>query len=76
MQINPNKIRVSTGSGSNISSQRKSSTSDNTPPAPKRRAHINYIPAPESLRTVIASALESLRGGIIWDRGSIINLLV
>lgn len=40
------------------------------------RADENYIPAPESLATMIRSALSALKSGTYWDRGSILNLLV
>ncbi|MGE0753888.1 MAG: hypothetical protein AB7L92_01865 [Alphaproteobacteria bacterium] len=73
IQLNPNFIPAATG---RPAEKRRERTQGKLPPAPRQVAHINYIPAPESLRTVIASALESFRGGVIWDRGSIINLLV
>lgn len=73
IEINPNRIRPSTG---RPAEHRRSKQGEAPPPAPKERAHVNYIPAPESLRTVIASALESLKRGVVWDRGSILNLLV
>ena len=34
----------------------------------------NIIPSPESLSDRIKHALASLKKGVIWDRGSIINL--
>lgn len=72
IQLNPNHVRPS----ARPATSRRQLDDSSLPPAPKQAAHINYIPAPESLRTVIASALEALRRGLIWDRGSILNLLV
>lgn len=43
--------------------------------APKR-SEVNYIPAPETLATLVNSAVAALRRGVFWDRGTIINLLV
>lgn len=40
------------------------------------RAEINFIPAAESLATLIRSAVAALRKGVYWDRGSILNLVV
>jgi hypothetical protein len=41
-----------------------------------KRADVNYIPGPESLQTLISSAVESMRRGVAWDRGTILNLLL
>lgn len=38
-------------------------------------AHLNYIPEPESLMTMIRSAVSALKRGMVWDRGSILNIL-
>lgn len=73
IQLNPAFIPPASGRPAD---RRRPKSGTKTPPAPKQVAHINHIPAPESLRTVIASALESLRGGVVWDRGSILNLIV
>lgn len=43
---------------------------------PPARAHVNFIPSPESLATLIQSAIAALRSGVFWDRGTILNLLV
>ena len=40
-----------------------------------KRADVNIIPAPESLMTLIRSAVAALRQGITWDRGTILNIL-
>ncbi len=74
IEFNPSSIRPATGRPTNA--RRQPQTSSGTPAKPQDKAHLNYIPAPESLRTVIASALDALRRGVTWDRGSILNLLV
>lgn len=40
------------------------------------KAHLNYIPSPDALRTMIERALEALSNGVYWQRGSIINLVL
>ena len=72
--INPNRINVGTGgTGKAADRRRESAVSANfTPP---RRAALNIIPAPESLMTLIRSAVEALRQGVRWDRGTIVNIL-
>lgn len=45
-------------------------------PVTPKKAEENYIPAPESLATMIRSAIAALKDGSYWDRGSILNLLV
>ncbi|MDX1975280.1 MAG: hypothetical protein SFT92_06350 [Rickettsiales bacterium] len=39
------------------------------------RADINYVPEPQTLMTLINSAIASLRRGVVWDRGTILNIL-
>ena len=73
ININPNRLRAPAG-GSTKLPERKSEL---TPPPPKpARAHVNYMPSPEALRTLIASAVTELSRGVRWDRGTILNLLV
>ena len=43
---------------------------------PPRRSEVNYIPGPESLSTLVSSAVEAMRRGVFWDRGTILNILV
>lgn len=45
-------------------------------PAIPARAALNNIPAPETLATMIRSAISALRSGIFWDRGTILNIVV
>lgn len=40
------------------------------------KAHLNYIPSPDALRTMVERALEALSNGVYWQRGSIINLVL
>lgn len=40
------------------------------------RAHKNYVPSPDALRTLIERALDALSNGVYWQRGSIINLIL
>lgn len=64
-------------SGARVSAQakRQATLADEQPPSPKSRAPLDFIPSPESLATLINSAVASLRKGIYWDRGSILNVL-
>jgi len=75
MVININPNRINTSSGGKVGSRKQPQESDAEVVVPTR-AHINYIPAPESLRTLIAGAVAALRHGVFWDRGTILNLLV
>jgi len=77
MIININPNRINTPSGSKIAERKRqqADTGDNAYAVPAR-AHVNYIPAAESLRTLISGAVEALRRGVFWDRGTILNLLV
>lgn len=45
-------------------------------PRKQPRAEENYIPGPESLSTLIRNALATLKEGLVFDRGSIVNLVV
>ena len=75
ININPNRINVRTGSTGKAPDrdQRQQDVSAYTVP---KRSDVNHIPAPESLRTLIRSAVAALRKGVYWDRGTILNLLV
>lgn len=77
ININPNRINVPSGSTSKAAERRRQQQDDSSAAytVPKR-SDVNYIPAPESLRTLISSAVAALRRGIYWDRGTILNLLV
>ncbi len=43
---------------------------------PQKHRGFTSIPAPEVLEKLIAQAVSAFRRGIIWDRGSILNILV
>ncbi len=78
MTINVNPNRIGTGSGGvrpSIQRRPQQSEREAQVPVPKR-AHLNIIPAEESLATLIRSAVAALRQGATWDRGTILNLLV
>jgi hypothetical protein len=76
ININPNRINTgATGTGKSSVGKRQSGASD-APVVKPARAHINVIPEPESLATMIRSAVAALRQGTFWDRGTIVNLLV
>lgn len=47
----------------------------NQSPRPQRAAE-NYVPANESIATLVRSALQSQKQGALWDRGSILNIVV
>jgi len=77
ININPNRIN---GSSTSKTLGRQRQLTDGTRQeslytVPKR-SDVNYIPPPESLRTLISSAVAALRAGVRWDRGTILNLLV
>lgn len=77
ININPNRINVSTGSaGPGARRQQQDSGAEESTYKAPARSDINHIPAPESLRTLVSSAVASLRKGVYWDRGTILNLLV
>lgn len=75
IQINPGRVQVPSGSSGKSSSRRRQAGVHGDVIVPNR-ADVNYIPGPESLQTLISSAVEALRRGRSWDRGTILNLLV
>src|SRR5690348_15046584 len=74
IHIDPN--RVSIGKGVHGRSGERSRRSPEGLYKPPVRADVNHIPAPEALRTLVASAVAALREGVRWDRGTILNVLV
>jgi len=72
--INPNRINLTAGTAGKTTRDRREPES--VPVAVPKRAHENFIPSPEALRTLITGAVEALRRGIRWDRGTILNLSV
>jgi hypothetical protein len=75
ININPNRINIQSGGTGNLAADRKEPAVDKRIIIPAK-ADVNNIPNPESLQTMIRSAVESLRGGVFWDRGTILNLVV
>ncbi len=45
-------------------------------PLKQPRAEENYVPAPETLNTLVRNAVSALKSGSVFDRGSIVNLVV
>ena len=76
ININPNRINIqSGGTGKSSTGRRESAFNDERIIVPAK-ADVNNIPAPESLQTMIRSAVDSIRRGVFWDRGTILNLVV
>lgn len=76
ININPNRINIQSGStGRSTTERREGADSDKRIIVPAK-ADVNNIPNPESLHTLIRSAVDSLRSGVFWDRGTILNLVV
>ena len=75
ININPNRINVNTG-GMRKPGERRPQTEGEAEVVTPSRAHINIIPEPESLSTLIRSAVAAMRQGKFWDRGTILNLMV
>lgn len=77
IHINPNRINVSSGKTGRTGERKpQAQDHDESVYVTPQRSDINFIPAPESLATLISSAVAALRRGVFWDRGTIINLLV
>ena len=75
ININPNRINIAGSNAGKTSERRRQSENSGDFIAPAR-AHVNTVPEPETLSTLIRSAVSALRQGIYWDRGTILNLMV
>lgn len=76
INLNPNRINIqSGGTGKSTTGRRDGAAEDKRIIIPAK-ADVNNIPNPESLQTMIRSAVDSLRKGVFWDRGTILNLVV
>jgi hypothetical protein len=75
ININPSRINVGTGTTGRTGTQRQRSEADAEVVVP-RRAHLNAVPEPESLATMVRSAVSAMRKGVYWDRGTIVNLMI
>lgn len=76
ININPNRINIQSGNAGKSTTRRRESTLSDERIIIPAKADVNNIPAPESLQTMIRSAVDSLRKGVFWDRGTILNLMV
>ena len=75
ININPNRINIAPGAAGKVTRERRE-FANASPVIVPRRAQENIIPAPESLRTLVTAAVDALRRGVRWDRGTILNVLV
>jgi hypothetical protein len=76
ININPNRINIAPGTTGKASTTRRDQGENLTPIVTPKRAAENFIPSPEALRTLVTGAVEALRRGIRWDRGTILNVVV
>jgi hypothetical protein len=76
ININPNRVNIAPGSAGKTAERRRQQPDAASAYTVPKRSDVNYIPAPESLMTLINSAVAALRQGVFWDRGTILNLLV
>lgn len=76
IHINPNRINTAPASGKSVARRQQQTEGGSETHTPPSRPELNHIPSPESLGTLIRSAVSALRRGIAWDRGTILNLLV
>ena len=76
ININPNRINIQSGSTGKSTTGRRNSAHEGERIIIPAKADVNNIPAPETLQTMIRSALSALRQGTFWDRGTILNLVV
>lgn len=75
ININPNRINSQQPNAGRPNSGNRSSVNEERIIVPSK-AVVNNIPAPESLQTMIRSAVNALRSGVFWDRGTILNIIV
>lgn len=76
ININPNRINIQSGGTGRSTAERRDGTASDQRIIIPAKADVNNIPNPESLQTMIRSAVDSLRSGVFWDRGTILNLVV
>jgi hypothetical protein len=75
ININPNRITTPASRPSKQEDRKQSSNEKPKFITPERVAE-NYVPEPESLATMIRSAVAAFRQGMAWDRGTILNIVV
>ena len=73
--INPSRINVQSGNVGGQPFAQRSAGAEQKLVVPAK-AQVNNIPAPESLNTMIRSAVEAVRQGTFWERGTILNLVI
>jgi len=73
IHINPNRINTPGTGRPQVGRERPRDEKFKSAP---KRVEENFIPEPESLATVIRSAIAALREGFHWDRGTILNIVV
>ncbi len=74
INLNPSRVNIQSGNAGKSGVDRRGASPEK-PIIPTRAAE-NNIPAPETLSTLIRSAITALRSGTFWDRGTIVNLVV
>lgn len=76
IRLDPKHIASASGGAVRTGQRRATPQERDSVYTPPRRSEVNYIPAPETLATLINSAIAAFRGGVVWDRGTILNLVV
>lgn len=74
ININPNRVNVATGGLGKAPDRRRDQQRPHA--VVPKRASQNVIPHPESLSTLIRSAVAAMREGVYWDRGTMLNIVV
>jgi hypothetical protein len=75
ININPNRINIAPGVAGKAARDPRAQTESAARSVTPRRAAENIIPSPESLRTLVTAAVDALRRGVRWDRGTILNVV-
>lgn len=75
INISPNRINTQSRTAGKATTRSEPRPDSGNIIVPSK-AHVNNIPAPESLQTMIRSAVSALNKGVFWDRGTILNLVV
>lgn len=76
ININPNRINIQSGNSGRANLGQREALVDRQRLVVPAKADVNNIPSSETLHTMIRSAVASLKQGVFWDRGTILNLLV
>ena len=73
ININSNRVNIPAGGLGKAPDRRRDKPASGA--VVPKRAEVGIIPQPESLATLIRSAVAALREGVYWDRGTILNIL-